>query len=448
MEKFDKTASKPSLIILIVIDTLRADRMSCYGYRLKTTPFLDSVLSDFVKFEWAFSSCSYTLPSITSILTGKYPAEHSLGVYQTSYLIERKLDSNRDIMIQEVLKSYGYETYAIFSAPVLNVSVGIGKGFDKVYESFDRRPYYQTTQIAQNILKKKAKNLFLFIHYFDVHVPYEYGYKNIKFTTNEYKNIYLKKGITIPYDVTLDNNLNSNIYEASYDSSIYIVDNELGKIIDTLKEEKIYEESLIIITADHGELMGEEGLFCYHMINLHPALLHIPLLIKFPQPVKSLDVSKPVSNISIYSLIKNLIALNGDKNYTWYKTNSYPLIANHYFFNALIDEDRVVRVYPQQFYYLLVGSHKNIKDVIVYRYDGIRKKWFTQKDNIPVSSETITIKNARFRQDMIFLHIYWNITERLKNVLQRLHVFSIVRTIYIRYIAPFLRRILTKNKLK
>ncbi|MFN7182214.1 MAG: sulfatase, partial [Planctomycetota bacterium] len=375
----------PRTILLIVIDSLRADRMSCYGYRLKTTPFLDSILDNFVKFEWAFSTCSYTVPSVVSILTGKYPYQHSLGVYQTNSLIRKKLDTDKDIMIQEVAKAKGYKTYAIFSAAVLPPFLGISCGFDKTFycEGY-RRPYFETTQIAKEIIEQSYSPTFIFLHYFDIHIPYEFGYKNLKFSPSLYPATYLRRGISIPYSLIytsmLGNTLMSNVYEASYDSSISIVDNELKKIVEYLDEKKLYDNSLIIITADHGELMGEDGAFCWHGVNLHPVLLRVPLLIKMPvgyQVQKKLEVS-PVSLISLFSIINGILSLDINQSLQLLDRdkNSFPLVANHYFFNAHIDREKNVLVYPSKFYKdiaCLLPRMRNFLPPTQYRYNQHKK---------------------------------------------------------------------------
>jgi hypothetical protein len=288
--------------------------MSCYGYRLKTTPFLDSILGDFVKFEWAFSSCSYTLPSVVSILTGKYPDEHSLGLYQTTSLSHRKLDNDKDIMIQEILKTYGYKTYAVFGAPVLNSSLGIGKGFDKVYECINRprRPYYETTKIVTDIIKGVNSDTFIFVHYFDVHHPYIYGFKNNTFNINNYIHCRLNIGMRLkPFSIdtymSIGSIQDSAVYEASYDSSIHLIDTEIHTLLKKLKEQKLYDNTNIIVTADHGELLGEDNIFCSHGNNLHPILTRVPLLIKFPEMYNlSGTVDYLISIKSIFNIVSDL----------------------------------------------------------------------------------------------------------------------------------------------
>lgn len=309
---------KPAAILLIVIDSLRADRMSCYGYRLKTTPFLDSILDDFVKFKWAFSSCSYTVPSITSILTGLYPRNHSIGLYHTNFIYSHKLNNEKDILLSEYLQQAGYNNTCIFGAPVLHGGLGITKGFNNVYEENRyRRPYYETTRIVCDIIKNSQQPFFEFIHYFDVHYTYEYGYKNNAFSLDNYLCRY--RGIgngfkphIIPYVASINDLRDVRIYEASYDSSILLLDNEIKKIINVLKSKNLYDNTMIVITADHGELIEEDSILFDHGVNLNPALIRVPLLLKFPKYLnfRSIVSDRVVSNVSITPTILNVCGIS------------------------------------------------------------------------------------------------------------------------------------------
>jgi arylsulfatase len=117
---------RPPIIILIVVDCLRADHLGCYGYKRDTSPNIDMFAGESVFFKWAFSVISYTCPSFASILTSLYPSRHSLGFQQKF----PRLDQDRDLLVSEVLKSLHYSTAFFAGAIPLREGVGLNSGFD------------------------------------------------------------------------------------------------------------------------------------------------------------------------------------------------------------------------------------------------------------------------------------------------------------------------------
>ena len=171
---------KAGKIILISIDTLRADHLGCYGYKRPTSPNIDRLASDGQIYPYAFSPSSYTVPVHTSILTGFYPANHDIGFSQKT---TRRLDLDATLLIQEILRDVGYLTGAFVSSFVLRKDWGLNHGFDiyddRMTSSETNRPSellrdgVETTGVALEwISKNKTENLFVWLHYFDVHGPY------------------------------------------------------------------------------------------------------------------------------------------------------------------------------------------------------------------------------------------------------------------------------------
>ena len=161
------------------MDCLRADRLGCYGYELNTSPFIDSLAEEAVKFSYAFSATSYTVPSIASMFTSKYPSSHSVKFHQKS----PKISKDSEILLAEILKSSGYKTAAFVGALVLRKEIGLNAGFD-IYDdrmtgSETNRPL-QLIRIGEETNEKVFKwfknesstPFFLFLHYFDVHGSY------------------------------------------------------------------------------------------------------------------------------------------------------------------------------------------------------------------------------------------------------------------------------------
>jgi arylsulfatase A-like enzyme/cytochrome c-type biogenesis protein CcmH/NrfG len=251
-----KTSSTdvPETIILISIDTIRADRLGCYGYEQLTTPHIDRFATQAFVFENCFSNMPLTLPSHCSMLTGLLPPTHGVQDNLNSTL------SDSVVTLAELLKEQGYHTYGIIAADVLKRDFGLDQGFDVYDDAFEDEtgkeqfiPMRPGNEISTHAIKwlrdNKDKKKFMFIHFYDPHDPYR---------------------PPAPYDKQ---------FKHAYDGEIAFTDHCISQILDTLKSLRLYDDSLIVITGDHGELLGEHGeslhgYFIYHNV------LRVPLLIK------------------------------------------------------------------------------------------------------------------------------------------------------------------------
>lgn len=221
-------------IILISIDTCRADYLGCYGYQSETTPNIDAVAAEGILFENAISPVPVTLPAHSSMLTGTDPPYH--GVHDNSaHLVD---DSN--VALAETLKNVGFTTGAAVSAFVLDAQFGLGQGFDTYHDDFEtprvgntvvQRRAGETTRVALEWLEEnKNEEFFLFLHYYDPHHKYQ---------------------PPEPFASQFASN--------PYAGEIAYTDHCIGQVIQKLKDLKLYASTLLIITADHGEMLGEHG---------------------------------------------------------------------------------------------------------------------------------------------------------------------------------------------
>ncbi|MBI4849263.1 MAG: sulfatase-like hydrolase/transferase [Nitrospirae bacterium] len=328
---------KPEKIIFISIDTLRADHLGCYGYKRNTGPFIDRWSRECVVFQQAFSACSYTVPSHASMFTGKYPGKHTFGFANSDKLFY-KPDS--EIMLQEILASEGYETAAFVSALPLRKEMGFSTGFkfyndecttseiNRSEELF--RKGEETNQRAFEWLDRNCeKDFFLFMHYFDVHGPYTNpdGFSEIFFEDEYYGEetiLEIREGHDpaggIPdYEILKperdpDGNLlsyekDARYYVAEYDGGIRHEDSVIERLIDKLKNLDIYDDSLIILTSDHGEAFGENNVWFFHGLTVTPDQIHVPFLIK---PHMGWDIEKKtiethVSLVDIFPTICSIV---------------------------------------------------------------------------------------------------------------------------------------------
>lgn len=240
-------------VVLISIDTLRADRLGCYGYDKPTSPNMDALAAGAVRFEHVTAPVALTLPSHSTMLTGTIPPWH--GVRGNLHF--RLGDSN--VTVAERLAAAGYRTGGFVSSYVLDQQFGLSQGFDHFGGVLDLTiPSPDEVELPASVTTAKAlkwldeagdEPFFMFVHYYDPHFPYEspeaFGQR----------------------------------FEDPYDAEIAYVDAHVGQIIDRLKAKGLYDDVLLIVAADHGESLGEHserfhGFFCYQ------STLHVPLIVK------------------------------------------------------------------------------------------------------------------------------------------------------------------------
>jgi arylsulfatase A-like enzyme/Flp pilus assembly protein TadD len=255
-----RVAANAPNVILITIDTLRADRLGCYGYRKIETPNIDSITRDGIRFADAVAQCPITLPSHCSILTGTNPIYH--GVRDNSGY---RLPSDR-LTLAEVLKQRGYRTGAFVGAYVLDSKTGLNQGFDTYVDGFQtsnrgetdlsiaqhRAGKVMTSALAWLKKAKAGEKSFAWIHLFDPHAPYDPPPP------------FSKKYSSDPYN-----------------GEIAYVDSVIGELIAYLKSRSLYPSTLLTIISDHGEGLGEHG-EATHGLFLYDSTLRIPWIIKPP----------------------------------------------------------------------------------------------------------------------------------------------------------------------
>ena len=320
-------------IIIILIDTLRADHLSTYGYRRDTSPHIDNFAKKSLVFEKAFTAAGYTLPAHVSLFTGVYPITHKMDLHynedRSSYE-KPDLDTNIKTMA-EYFSSLGWSTvwatspgnqYLTFNDPEsrgFQINIPGNIEFDFTFNTF------------KDILDKHSqKPFFAFLHTNYPHHPY---YKKTfkKFISPNYKgNIitdekdvlkilhkkYVKNMITIPRihwrEMTkiwwsfVNEKAPEDIQRLKdlYDDAILYTDSIVYRWLQLFQEKKLYENTIIIITSDHGEAFGEHGKFFHN--SLHKEILHVPLMIYIPG-VSHRRINVPVSLIDIYPTLLGLL---------------------------------------------------------------------------------------------------------------------------------------------
>lgn len=291
-------------VILISVDTLRADHLGIYGYEKQTSPNIDQFAKDAMVFENAFAQSSWTLPSHASMLTGKYSQKLDVEV------LSDRLPENSGIA--EILKSNGYQTAAYTSGSFINEDHGFARGFDTFEENNSWQDANILTQNAISWLTNNQQNkFFLFLHYFHIHDPYSpkensagsidpnYTGSLKSFDISQIVKLN-KREITLPQS-------DLNHLKTLYDAELLELDKELGRIFDLLSETKLIDNSIIIITSDHGEEFGEHGIWGMHAYSLYDELIKVPFIIRVPTFNKPQRIPNLVELTDIVPTITSLL---------------------------------------------------------------------------------------------------------------------------------------------
>jgi len=308
-------ADCPQNVVLLTVDALRADHLGCYGYDRNTSPHLDGLAEESIRFMNTYSASSHTREAVPALLTGRFPDAAIDAQYH--------LDADT---IASYLSRGGFATGAFHSNPYVSRAYRYDSDFDK----FDDDLYlgkHKLVALAQRALDKlrnrhytraekinrrsldwldslpSDRGFFLWNHYMDPHGPYEPLEKYRKLfhdepvSNREAQKLY-KRAIRNPESITpLERETLVNLYDAE----IRYTDEHIQRFLNALEERNIREETLVIITADHGDAFGEHGYY-EHPRYLDDELLCVPLIVKHPDP-SPLVVDVPTSTVDIVPTI-------------------------------------------------------------------------------------------------------------------------------------------------
>lgn len=297
-------------VIMVMLDTLRADHLACYGYFRKTAPNIEKLAQKGILFEWAISQSSFTLPSHASLFTSKCVKSHKVD------RIERRLPEN-EFTLAQILRDSGYKTAAfIYNASQLDPVYGLNKGFDLYdygYEQNNLKPSFEKTLPAalKWIGQHKNDKFFVFLHSNDIHEPYRSPFEN--FFDPDYKGCLDNEtfGTSVAWH---KNNLTRSAREvrhiiAHYDGGIKYADTFVGRLIDQLKEWSLMERTIIIVLSDHGEILGDRGMRFQHAFSVHDEEVRVPLIIVHPQIKRALRIKTQVQLIDVMPGILDFLSI-------------------------------------------------------------------------------------------------------------------------------------------
>ncbi|MGB6864711.1 MAG: sulfatase [Candidatus Aminicenantaceae bacterium] len=267
------TRAKEPNIVLISIDTLRRDHLSTYGYEKKTSPFLDSLASESAVFNNAIAQAPYTVTSHITMMTSLWPSAHQILTHDHQDRLSTKW-----LTLPQILKARGYQTAGFTGGGQVSAVYGFDRGMD-VYDFEGGRSEVIFPKANEWIIKTQGNPFFLFLHTYDVHMPYEPPPPFDNIFDPEYKgtiNRWNEGCIEI-----IDPELFSRILDL-YDGEIRYVDAQIQRVVQFLREKGLYKNTVLIVTSDHGEEFMEHGSMACHAHTLYNELLLIPLIIKFP----------------------------------------------------------------------------------------------------------------------------------------------------------------------
>lgn len=275
---------RPLNVVLVTIDTLRADRLHCYGNREIETPTLDALAQRGVLFEKAVAQVPLTPPSHASIFTGTNPNVHHVRNTGGFAL------QSSSVTLATILKAQGWDTAAFVGAAVLKKATGFGHGFDvyddqmpKSEKGLEEREYPErragvVVDHALNWLQSQSgKPFFIWVHLYDPHEPYD---------------------PPAPFREKYRKNL--------YDGEVAYTDQQLGRFLDAVGKKSPADKTLIVVLADHGESLGEHGEF-NHGVFLYDSTLRIPFLISGPGVPSGVRVSQQARTIDVLPTILELL---------------------------------------------------------------------------------------------------------------------------------------------
>jgi choline-sulfatase len=311
-------------LVIVTLDTTRADRIGAYGSHEVETPTIDRLASEGVLFEQAVSAAPLTLPAHSSLFTGKFPPEHGVRDNGGFFL------GPEQVTLAEVLKGRGYRTGGFVAAYVLASKWGINQGFDTYFDDFDlsqvravslsaiQRPANEVLDKALPWIEQSSSApFFAWIHLYDPHAPYR---PPEPFAT-KYKG-------------------------HPYNGEIAFADSQIARLISTLQARGLYDRTVIVVMGDHGESLGDHGESA-HGFFVYNSVTHVPLVIRAPfsgighrrvaDPVRSVDImptmldllgAPAASGISGTSLVPLMTGAKAELGLDAYSEAMYPL--HHY----------------------------------------------------------------------------------------------------------------------
>jgi arylsulfatase A-like enzyme len=343
----DNQQSENYNVVFVTIEATQADHLGTYGYDRNTSPNLDQFAKNNYVFTNAISPSATTILSMPAVFTSLYP-KTDRAVARTPSKADPVWHNNLSLVRQ--FQENGYHTKAIVSHEYVksrwdfdkyfddfdddfvqeaNTSKGLSdpsisntelskKDFEFYKKYWEERNAEETTQLANQYIKKNKQPFFLWLHYFDPHSPYmppEKKYLEMFETPYEGENKTEKYYMGAAYRNVSESRIHN--LRNQYDSEIRYTDSQIGNLLETLEKQNLTDETIIVITADHGECVGENNVFDHN--ELHRCSLHVPLIIHIPEELRQSAgktgkrIDRPVSTIDIFPTLLQLLNMENNR---------------------------------------------------------------------------------------------------------------------------------------
>jgi arylsulfatase A-like enzyme len=302
-------------LVLITIDTLRTDHLSCYGYERNTTPHIDAIAEQGIIFRNVVAPSSWTAPSMASLFTSTYPINHGMvhGINQRKRM--KEVLSQDLTTLPEILQKKGYTTFGVSTNHNLTKEFGFGRGFDYFkYLGWKNADMVNKTVSSWEGAIKQSEKYFLWLHYNDPHIPYvarspwieRYALQSPDQALRVSRRARSLRRLNEFIPILKEDPQAFADLLALYDSEISFVDFHIGKLMERFAFES---DALIIITSDHGEEFLEHD-YLGHGNNLHQETIAVPLILKQPSSSKKKTVERYVNLLDIMPTILDLLDIN------------------------------------------------------------------------------------------------------------------------------------------
>jgi arylsulfatase A-like enzyme len=308
-----REAPPPPNVLVVVVDTLRADRLGAYGSTRGLTPFLDGLAARATLFERAYAPSSWTLPSVASLFTSRHQGQH--GIYGYASIL-----SNEEVTLADSLTAGGWLAGGLSANPILFRRLGWGQGFDawqRLGDTNGHGAHVDAQGLGVRALdwldvnRRPGQPAFLYLQYMDPHAPYlapePYRSRLLPPGTREEaveeanRTVMAFPSSPLPAEQTA-------LLSALYDAEVAYVDRELGRMFDALAARGFLERAVVVVTADHGEEFQEHG-GSMHGRSLFKEVVRVPLLLLAPGVAGGRRIEQPVSLLDVAPTILELAGL-------------------------------------------------------------------------------------------------------------------------------------------
>lgn len=307
-----RKANRDANVIIMVLDAAGARHFGCYGYPRNTTPVIDALAKQGTKFDSAYCQAVYTLASTASLMSGLYPIHHRI-IYTKNRL------SSDIFTMAEAFRAGGYATGTFVTNGNASDIFGMGQGFEKIDDVFRHKNYTGwgqdvTDSFGSWLGETSHRKFFAYLHYREPHAPFNPPPEwKFKFKDPEYKGSILES-----YEMRRKINMgeiqvteqDKDFIRSLYDGNLNYADYEVGLVLKKLKELGIYDRTIVIVSADHGEAFWEHN-FQGHNSQVYQESIHIPMVIKLAHgsdPAK--ENANPIRTIDIYPTLVDLLDLS------------------------------------------------------------------------------------------------------------------------------------------